>query len=122
MGVEFRVLGTLEVLVNGTVVPLPSGRARVLLATLLLRSNQVVSVDELVDRLWDGAPPNPARAKATLQMVVTRLNQGRCRVLPSPIARKRWTEAFTVLSDLGLAQADQVRAKLDALPASGKSV
>lgn len=75
MGGEFRVLGPLEVLLDGAVIPLPSGRARVLLATLLLRSNQVVPVDELVDRLWDGAPPNPSRAKATLQMVVTRLRQ-----------------------------------------------
>lgn len=75
MAVEFRVLGPLEVLVNGTAVPLPSGRSRVLLATLLLRANEVVSADELVDRLWDGSPPNPSRAKATLQMVVTRLRQ-----------------------------------------------
>jgi DNA-binding SARP family transcriptional activator len=73
--VEFGVLGPLEVLLDGRPVPLPSGRARTLLATLLLRANAVVPVDELVDRLWDGSPPDPARAKATLQMVVTRLRR-----------------------------------------------
>ncbi|MEO6083561.1 MAG: BTAD domain-containing putative transcriptional regulator [Umezawaea sp.] len=75
MGAEFRVLGPLEVLFDGRPVPLPLGRARALLATLLLRANVAVPVDELVDRLWGGSPPNPARTKATLQMVVTRLRQ-----------------------------------------------
>ena len=74
MSIDFRVLGPLEVWSNGVLVPVPSGRARTLLAVLLLRPNAVVAVDELVDRLWDGAPPNPDRAKATLHMVVTRKN------------------------------------------------
>src|SRR4051812_18894617 len=73
--VEFRVLGPLEVRLDGVPVPLPSGRTRSLLASLLLRANEIVSVDELVERLWDGAPPTPTRAKATLHMVVTRLRQ-----------------------------------------------
>jgi len=75
MTVEFTVLGPLEVCLDGVPVPLPSGRSRVLLATLLLRANVVVSIDELVDRLWDGSPPTPARAKSTLHMVVSRLRQ-----------------------------------------------
>ncbi|MFD9734003.1 BTAD domain-containing putative transcriptional regulator [Umezawaea sp. NPDC059074] len=75
MTTEYRVLGPLEVVHDGVPVPLPSGRARVLLASLLLRANEVVPVDELVDRLWDGAPPTPARAKASLHMVVSRLRQ-----------------------------------------------
>lgn len=73
--VEFRVLGPLEVRLGGVPVPLPAGRTRSLLASLLLRANEIVSVDELVERLWDGAPPTPTRAKATLHMVVTRLRQ-----------------------------------------------
>ncbi|MET8756744.1 BTAD domain-containing putative transcriptional regulator [Lentzea sp. NPDC004782] len=75
MSVEFRVLGPLEVLLDGEPVTLPAGRSQVLLATLLLRPNQFVSVDELVDRLWDGEPPTADRAHKTLQMVVTRLRQ-----------------------------------------------
>ncbi|MFI6098975.1 BTAD domain-containing putative transcriptional regulator [Lentzea sp. NPDC051213] len=73
MNVEYRVLGPLEVLRDGVPVPVPAGRGRVLLAMLLLRPNQFVSVDELVDRLWDGAPPTVDRAHKTLQMVVRRL-------------------------------------------------
>ncbi|WP_433265747.1 AfsR/SARP family transcriptional regulator [Actinosynnema sp. CS-041913] len=75
MSIEFKVLGPLQVRVDGRVLPLPAGRARILLAALLLHAGEVVSADRLVHWLWDGAPPNPARAKATLQMVVTRLRQ-----------------------------------------------
>ncbi|WP_197289573.1 AfsR/SARP family transcriptional regulator [Saccharothrix sp. NRRL B-16348] len=72
---RFNVLSPLEVWHGDALVSIPAGRARILLATLLLRANQPVTADELVDRLWDGAAPNPDRAKATLQMVVRRLRQ-----------------------------------------------
>ncbi|WP_312877720.1 AfsR/SARP family transcriptional regulator [Lentzea indica] len=75
MIVEYRVLGPLEVLLDGEPVTVPAGRGRVLLATLLLRANEFVSVDELVDRIWEGEPPAPDRAHKTLQMVVLRLRQ-----------------------------------------------
>ncbi|WP_158839569.1 AfsR/SARP family transcriptional regulator [Saccharothrix deserti] len=75
MATEFRVLGPLEVSHDGRRVPLPAGKARVLLAALLLRANQVVPVDELVERLWDEPQGDPARLKATLHMAVTRLRQ-----------------------------------------------
>ncbi|SEP88853.1 DNA-binding transcriptional activator of the SARP family [Lentzea xinjiangensis] len=69
------MLGPLEVLLDGEEVVIPAGKGRVLLATLLLRPNQFVSVDTLVDRLWDGSPPSADRAAKTLQMTVTRLRQ-----------------------------------------------
>ncbi|WP_439661878.1 BTAD domain-containing putative transcriptional regulator [Lentzea sp. HUAS TT2] len=73
MNVEYRVLGPVEVLCDGVPVGVPAGRGRVLLATLLLRPNRFVSVDELVERLWDGSPPTIDRAHRTLHMVVRRL-------------------------------------------------
>ncbi|WP_394613850.1 BTAD domain-containing putative transcriptional regulator [Lentzea sp. JNUCC 0626] len=75
MIVEYRVLGPLEVLLDGEQVDVPAGRGRVLLATLLLRPNEFVPVDELVERVWDGSPPGVDRARQTLQMVVARLRQ-----------------------------------------------
>jgi DNA-binding SARP family transcriptional activator/tetratricopeptide (TPR) repeat protein len=75
LSVEYRVLGPLEVLVDGVAVPVPAGRCRVLLATLLLRPNRFVPTDELVERLWDGDPPTPDRARKTMQMIVTRLRR-----------------------------------------------
>ena len=59
---EFRILGPLEVEHDGRSVPLGSGRQRALVAALLLHRNEVVSVDRLVDELWDGDPP-PTAAK-----------------------------------------------------------
>ncbi|HEX8867508.1 MAG TPA: BTAD domain-containing putative transcriptional regulator [Lentzea sp.] len=73
MRAEYRVLGPLEVLLDGESVAVPAGRSQVLLAALLLRANRFVSVDELVDLIWDGAPPRLDRVHKTLQMVVRRL-------------------------------------------------
>ncbi|NGY58633.1 tetratricopeptide repeat protein [Lentzea sp. NEAU-D13] len=73
MRAEFRVLGPLEVLLDGEPVAVPAGRCHVLLATLLLRPNQFVSADELIERIWAGAPSKADRARKTLQMVVARL-------------------------------------------------
>ncbi|MDR6596810.1 BTAD domain-containing putative transcriptional regulator [Saccharothrix longispora] len=73
--IRFNVLGPLEAWYGAEPVAVPAGRARVLLATLLLRAGRPVTAEELVDRLWDGGAPNPDRARATLQMVVRRLRQ-----------------------------------------------
>ncbi|ANZ37628.1 hypothetical protein BBK82_17790 [Lentzea guizhouensis] len=75
LGAEYRVLGPLDVLFDGERVVVPAGKGRVLLATLLLRPNQFMSVDELVERLWDGSPPSIDRAVKTLHMTVARLRQ-----------------------------------------------
>jgi DNA-binding SARP family transcriptional activator len=45
---------------SGQEVRIPGARLRTLLATLLLRANQPVSVEELCDVLWEGAPPPDA--------------------------------------------------------------
>src|SRR5262245_65499098 len=58
--VEFRILGPLEVVVDGRVVPVDAPKPRALLAILLLRANQPVSRDRLIDQLWDGRPPSSA--------------------------------------------------------------
>lgn len=70
---RFSVLGPLEIVQNGSVRRLAAAKQRIMLASLLVRSNQVVPTDELIERLWDGRPP--AGAKAALQVHVTRLRQ-----------------------------------------------
>ncbi|CCH27574.1 BTAD domain-containing putative transcriptional regulator [Actinosynnema sp. NPDC047251] len=71
--VEFRVLGPLQVLVDGEQVVVRAGRQRSLLVSLLMRAGSSVSVDELAEHIW-GADP-PARARGTLQTYVMRLRQ-----------------------------------------------
>ena len=67
----FAVLGPLEVLQDGEPVPIPAGRARVLLATLLLRPNQFVSVDELF-RIATMNDLEPSDAEPSMQNWVSR--------------------------------------------------
>ncbi len=71
--IEFRVLGPLEVLARGEPVPLPAAKPRALLALLLLRANEIVSADTLIERLWGGRAP--ATAANTLQVYVSQLRK-----------------------------------------------
>jgi DNA-binding SARP family transcriptional activator len=70
---EFRILGPLEVVAEGRVLPLGRGRHRALLAILLLRANQIVATDRLIDDLWGGKPP--ATAPKMVQMYVAELRR-----------------------------------------------
>jgi DNA-binding SARP family transcriptional activator len=72
-GMRFRVLGPLEVEAADGPVVLGGPKERLLLALLLARPNQVVSVDALVGGLWGEQPP-PTAAK-TLQSHVKRLRR-----------------------------------------------
>jgi YVTN family beta-propeller protein len=53
----FGVLGPLEVWRSGRAVPLGGPRQRAVLALLLLKANQVVSLDRLGEEVWAGDPP-----------------------------------------------------------------
>jgi DNA-binding SARP family transcriptional activator len=72
-GLDFRILGPLEVTTNARRVPIAAGKQRVLLATLLLSANQTVAIEELTERLWGGDPPRGPRG--ALHTYVTRLRQ-----------------------------------------------
>src|SRR5215471_5728410 len=50
--VEYRVLGPLDVAVDGASVALGGYKQRLLLASLLVSANEVVSSDRLVEVLW----------------------------------------------------------------------
>jgi YVTN family beta-propeller protein len=69
--VEFRVLGLLEVVDEGRPLAIGRGKESALLALLLLRANEPVTVDQLVDQLWGEEPPDSG-AKA-VQIYVSRL-------------------------------------------------
>ena len=58
---EFRILGPLEVLAaDGEPLALGGQKQRAVLALFLLRANQVVSTEFLVDALWGEQPPRTA--------------------------------------------------------------
>jgi DNA-binding SARP family transcriptional activator len=76
---DFRVLGPLEVVRDGTPVPLGGPKPRALVAALLLRRGRAVSIDELVDALWGAEPP--ASAAASVHTYVSRLRRSLGEVL-----------------------------------------
>lgn len=68
---ELRILGPPEILAGGRPLALGGAKQRTLLAMLALHANRVVSADDLIDALWDGAPP--ATAPSQLQAQVSSL-------------------------------------------------
>ncbi|MES5825307.1 BTAD domain-containing putative transcriptional regulator [Streptomyces sp. RG80] len=72
---RFKVLGPLEVSTAAdarTVTP-RAAKVRVVLSTLLVRANEVVSVDGLIDELWGEQPPRTAMT--TLQVYISQLRK-----------------------------------------------
>ena len=70
---EFRILGPLEVVSAGNALPLGGAKQRALLALLLVRRNELVSMDRIVDELWGEQPP-PTAAK-NVQVYISHLRK-----------------------------------------------
>jgi DNA-binding SARP family transcriptional activator len=99
---EFRLLGPLEVRKDERVIPVGGAKQRALLAMLLLRANEVVSRDRLIDALWAERPPGTAdrsldhqvsRLRKTLEpsgMLVTRSGGYVLEVEPEQIDARRF--------------------------------
>jgi DNA-binding SARP family transcriptional activator len=70
---EFKILGPLEVVVGERRLALTSLSQRTLLALLLLRADQVMGIERLIDDLWAESPPR--RAEVAVRMAVSRLRR-----------------------------------------------
>lgn len=73
LALDFRILGPLEVRDGENVLHLGGAKQRGVLAILLLRANEVVSSDRLIDELWGETPPDDAAM--ALQAHVSRLRK-----------------------------------------------
>ncbi|MEU4740656.1 BTAD domain-containing putative transcriptional regulator [Actinosynnema sp. NPDC023658] len=89
-GLEFGVLGPLQVLADGRQLVIGRKGMRGLLAMLVLEANRVVPIDEIVDSLWADEPP--ATARTIVHGYVSRLRRmleeadpaGSARILTTP--------------------------------------
>jgi DNA-binding SARP family transcriptional activator len=70
-GVEFRVLGPLEVLEDARALPIPTGLQRTLLLLLIIHANRVLSAERIADDVWGGQLP--ASGTKALAFHVSRL-------------------------------------------------
>ena len=75
MDVRFRLLGPMEILVEGRPVGMPGAAERAVLVQLLLSPGRTLPATMLVDRLWSGSslPVDPMNA---LQIRVSKLRRG----------------------------------------------
>jgi YVTN family beta-propeller protein len=71
--VQIRILGDLELVQDNRRVPLGSHQQRAVLAMLALHAGEVVGAQQLIDGLWEEAPP-PTAAK-TVQVYISRLRR-----------------------------------------------
>jgi DNA-binding SARP family transcriptional activator len=58
--VDYRLLGTLEVVAEGAAVELGAPKQRALLAILLLHAGEIVPTDQLIEQIWGERPPRTA--------------------------------------------------------------
>ena len=62
---DVRLLGEVDVRVDGRVVNVGHARQRCVLAAMLVDANRVVPIDALLDRVWAGRVPYRARASSS---------------------------------------------------------
>ena len=65
---EFRVLGPLEIMVGAERLELGGARQQIVVATLLLSANRVVSLDRLLEAVYGDDLPLTARAQAQISI------------------------------------------------------
>lgn len=92
--IDFRVLGPVTVSLAGQPIDLPTAMQRRLLAILLCRPGAAISIDQLIDAMWQDDAP--ATARKTLQIYVHRLRRAG---LHDRILRDSSGYTLSVLSD-----------------------
>jgi len=72
-GFAFRILGPTEVSMAGRPVELPAGRARAILALLLLHPGEAIPAEQMIDELW--GEHRPATTATVVQGHVSKLRK-----------------------------------------------
>ena len=88
VAMELRVLGPMEVYINGAVAELTGARRRALVAMLGVRPGQALSREEIAEALWDGRPPPSAAStvKGYVSKIRTVLGDDALRTTPAGYA------------------------------------
>ena len=81
---EFKLLGPMEVISDGTPVAIRAYRQESVLALLLLEANHVVSVDRLVDGVWGDTPPRTAKNQVHITISALRQLVGPALIATRP--------------------------------------
>ena len=101
---QFRLLGELEVLVDGSPVPVGAAKQRALLALLLLERGQAVSTDRLIDAIWSGRPPETAQKSIQVYVSGLRKELGQDRI----VTRERGYELVVAPGETDVERFDEL--------------
>jgi DNA-binding SARP family transcriptional activator len=86
--VEYRVLGPIEVRVDGRPVAVGGPKPRALLALLLLNAGRVVPTSEVIEALWGGHPPTSGATRVHGVVSELRAALGRAGMAPGPLGTR----------------------------------
>ena len=109
MTVEFLLLGDIEVRVDERPVPVGHAQLQCTLAVLLMEPDRLVSVDQIVDRVW-GARRLPKRPRAAVQHNMTMLR--RVLAAAGDVAIVRQPAGYRLTADPETIDAHRFRALL----------
>ncbi|MFC8800919.1 winged helix-turn-helix domain-containing protein [Streptomyces griseoincarnatus] len=104
--VWFQVLGEVSASSEHGPLPLGSARQRAVLAALLAEPGVMVSLDQLVDRVWGATPP--ASARQTLHSYISRL-RGVLRDEGGPLLARR-SSGYVLAVDVSAVDLHRFRA------------
>ncbi|QKV93074.1 AfsR/SARP family transcriptional regulator [Streptomyces sp. NA02950] len=71
--VEVKILGSLEIVVQGNSITPTAPKLRQILALLAIHSNSVVTITDFVDEIWGGTPPRSL--STTLQTYILQIRK-----------------------------------------------
>src|SRR5882757_9188483 len=94
MVVELRVLGDVEAWIEDRRIEVGHARQRCVLAVLVLQANQVVTVDQLLERVWSQQPPQRGR-----QVLRTYLSRLRLLLAPAGVGIERRANGYVLVAD-----------------------
>ena len=106
MTAEFRLLGNVELRISDRPVDVGHARQRCVLAALLIEANRVVSIDQLVNRVW-GEQHLPARPTNAVQTYISLLR--RVFAAAGDIAIVRQASGYKAVVDEGAIDMHQFR-------------
>ena len=78
--IEFRILGPFGVVRDGTPLVIQGAKERAALAILLLNAGHSVSVDHMIDALWESEAPATARNSLQVRIATLRKALGSDRI------------------------------------------
>ncbi|MGW6445723.1 BTAD domain-containing putative transcriptional regulator [Lentzea sp. NPDC055074] len=101
---ELRVLGDVGVWTGSRRVEVGHARQQCVLAVLAVEANRVITVDQLLERVW--AQDLPLRSRQVLQNYLSRLRQV---LSPEGIGIERRSNGYVLLADPGLVDLQRFR-------------